>query len=282
MKEYILARHGIPAILLSDKGSEYFNRLVTETCKLYGVTSVFSAAYHSRGHAMAERLNRTIEDRLKHTTNFACNDWDQWLPEVLFAIHTTPSAGTKFSPFRLLYGRDAIIPIYNALMELTTANTDHIANKQAYIMDREHATARANMIAYHARTQTQLNAIRKPSEISIGDLVDAHKTNLSRGKFAYSGPYMIISMTTENNNFRLHSFICNQVQRTIRNINELRKFTQAVSEPASPNGPYPQLLLPPIPTSGGDVATAAPPRGRGRPKGSKSKKICPNKKATPS
>jgi transposase InsO family protein len=65
MKEYIFVRHGIPAILLSDEGSEFLNRLVTETCKLYGVTKVFSAAYHSRGHGMAERLNRTIEDRLK-------------------------------------------------------------------------------------------------------------------------------------------------------------------------------------------------------------------------
>jgi transposase InsO family protein len=44
MKDYIFARHGIPAALLSDEGSEFFNRLVTETCKLYGVTKGFSAA----------------------------------------------------------------------------------------------------------------------------------------------------------------------------------------------------------------------------------------------
>jgi hypothetical protein len=79
-------------------------------------------------------------------------------PGALFAIRTTPSAGTKFSPFRLLYGCDAIMPIDNALMDLTTVNTDHIENKQAHIIDRDHATARANMIVYHARIQTQLNA----------------------------------------------------------------------------------------------------------------------------
>jgi transposase InsO family protein len=69
MKEYIFARHGIPNYLLSDEGYEFFNQLVAEVCKLYGVTKVFSAAYHSHGHGMVERLNRTIEDRLKHTTN---------------------------------------------------------------------------------------------------------------------------------------------------------------------------------------------------------------------
>jgi hypothetical protein len=176
------------------------------------------------------------------------------------------------------------MPIDNALMDLTTANTDHIENKQAHIMDRDHATARANMIAYHARIQTQLNATHKPSDLSIGDLVYAHKTDLSRGKFAHSwrGPYMIIIMTTGNNNFRLQSFIGNHAQRTTRNIIELRKFTQAVSELASPNGQYPHLQLPPIPTSGGDATTPAPPRGRVRPKGSKNKKIGQIKKATPS
>jgi transposase InsO family protein len=69
MKEYIFARHGILNYLLSDAGSKFLNQLVAEVCKLFGVTKVFSAAFHSRGHGMVERLNRTIEDRLKHSTN---------------------------------------------------------------------------------------------------------------------------------------------------------------------------------------------------------------------
>jgi hypothetical protein len=96
------------------------------------------------------------------------NNWDQWLPEALFAIRTTPSAGTKFSPFRLLYVRDAIMPIHNALMDpLATQTIDQLENRQDY-MDLDHATARANMIAYHARLETQLNASRSPSDLSIG------------------------------------------------------------------------------------------------------------------
>jgi transposase InsO family protein len=82
MKEYIFARHGIPNYLLSDEGFDFLNQLMAEVCKFYGVTKVFSAAYHSRGHGMVERLNRIIEDRLKHTTNQACDDWDVWLPEA--------------------------------------------------------------------------------------------------------------------------------------------------------------------------------------------------------
>jgi transposase InsO family protein len=54
MKELVLTRHGIPSILLSDEGPEFLNRLVLATCKQYGVTKVFSAAYHSVGSCAAE------------------------------------------------------------------------------------------------------------------------------------------------------------------------------------------------------------------------------------
>jgi transposase InsO family protein len=91
MKQLIFSRHGIPTILMSDEGPEFLNNLVLSASKEYGVTKVFSAAYHSRGHGMVERLNRTIEDRLKHTTNQNYDDWDVWLPDVLFAIRSTPT-----------------------------------------------------------------------------------------------------------------------------------------------------------------------------------------------
>jgi hypothetical protein len=146
MKEYIFAKHGIQNYVLSDEGSEFFNQLVAEVCKLYGVTKVFSAAYHSRGNGMVERLNRTIEDRLKHTTNQACVDWDVWLPEALFAIRSTPASGTKMIPFRLLYGRDSILPIDNALLypqsssSMTQAEADRVITHAA-----DHTRAASNM-----------------------------------------------------------------------------------------------------------------------------------------
>jgi hypothetical protein len=94
----------------------FLNQLLAEVCKLYGVTKVFSAAYHSSGQGMVEGLSRTIESISKQTTNLACDDWDVWLPEALFVIRSTLASGTKMSHFRLLYGRDPIRPIDNALL----------------------------------------------------------------------------------------------------------------------------------------------------------------------
>ena len=47
------------------------------------------------------------------------SQWDVWLPEVLMAIRNVPSAATGFSPFQLLFGREARTPI-TALKERLT------------------------------------------------------------------------------------------------------------------------------------------------------------------
>jgi hypothetical protein len=252
---------------------------VAEVCKLYGVTKVFSAAYHSRGHGMVDRLNRTIKDRLKHTTNQACDDWDAWLPEALFAIRSTPASGTKMSPFRLLYGRDPILPIGSAFLYPPSSST--MAQDEA---DRaithatDHTRAASNMARYHGRMQEHLNASRTPASLSNGDLVYAHKPDAKRGKFAHtwSGPYMIVGCHSGNNNYTLLTFIDQKVQRTTPNIDDLRPFLDTddfdkidISDAL----PFPQLLPSLIPTSGGDTTTTRKTRGRGRPLGSKNKMV---------
>jgi hypothetical protein len=73
LKEYIFTGHGVPNYLLPDEGPPFLNQLVAEVCEPYGVTKVFSAAYRSQGHEMVDRLNRTIEDRLKHATHQTCD-----------------------------------------------------------------------------------------------------------------------------------------------------------------------------------------------------------------
>jgi hypothetical protein len=110
---------------------------------------------------MVEKLNRTIEDRLKHTTNQACDDWDVWLPEALFAIRSTPASGTKMSPFRLLYRRDPILSIDNALLypqpssSMAQAEADRAITHAA-----DHTRAASNMARYHSIMQEHLNASR--------------------------------------------------------------------------------------------------------------------------
>jgi len=37
--------------------------------------------------------------------------WDDEVPRILWAYHTTPQSTTKETPFSLVYGTDAMIPV---------------------------------------------------------------------------------------------------------------------------------------------------------------------------
>ncbi|KZR99859.1 Uncharacterized protein APZ42_004115 [Daphnia magna] len=43
------------------------------------------------------------------------NDWDEFIDFVTFAYNTSRQESTGFSPFFLLYGREAVLPIDVAL-----------------------------------------------------------------------------------------------------------------------------------------------------------------------
>jgi hypothetical protein len=50
------------------------------------------------------------------------------------------------------------------------------------------------MTAYHARIQTQLNATRRPSDLSIGDPVYAHETDLREANLPLLGEDHTLSL----------------------------------------------------------------------------------------
>jgi hypothetical protein len=141
----------------------------------------------------------------------------------------------------------------------------------------DHIRAASNMARYHSRMQEHLNASRTPEILSKGDLVYAHKPDAKRGNFSHTwrGPYMIVGCYSGSNNSTLKTFIDQKVQRTTRNINDLRPLLDTDDSDkvdTSDALTFPQLLPSLIPTSGGDTTTARKPRGRGRPLGSKNKK----------
>jgi hypothetical protein len=55
---------------------------------------------------MCERLNQTLIQALTLVTHQNPNDWDTYLPSVLFSLRGQRSQATGFSPFELIYGRN--------------------------------------------------------------------------------------------------------------------------------------------------------------------------------
>jgi len=74
--------------------------------------------YHPQSNRLVERFNRTLYTSFAKYIQVMENDWDQYIPSVLFAYRTMKYSTTKFEPFMLMYGRQALTPL-DLLLEPT-------------------------------------------------------------------------------------------------------------------------------------------------------------------
>ena len=109
--EDIICRHGCPRELLMDQGTHFVNALLDALCNRLGVKHRLSTAYHSQTNGLVERFNWMLCDMLAKYSSEYQQDWDVFLPSALFAYRTIQQNMTRYEPFYLTYGRDAVIPI---------------------------------------------------------------------------------------------------------------------------------------------------------------------------
>ncbi|GBC53574.1 putative integrase core domain protein [Rhizophagus irregularis DAOM 181602=DAOM 197198] len=109
--EDIVCRHGCPKELLTDQGTHFVNEMLDSLCKRLGITHRLSVAYHPQTNGLVERFNRTLCELLAKYCIERKDDWDLFIPSALFAYRTMRQNTTRYEPFYLTYGRDAVLPI---------------------------------------------------------------------------------------------------------------------------------------------------------------------------
>ena len=72
--------------------------------KELGILKTRTTAYHPQGDGMVERFNRSLLQLLRCYVQRQ-NDWEQYLPLVLYAYRTALHSSTGCSPFELMFGR---------------------------------------------------------------------------------------------------------------------------------------------------------------------------------
>jgi transposase InsO family protein len=75
-------------VLLSDQGTNFESQRVKDLCSTYGIEKRRTSPYRPMCDGMVERFNRTLLNMLSMYVDANHNDWDQWLPQVVFAYPT--------------------------------------------------------------------------------------------------------------------------------------------------------------------------------------------------
>ncbi|XP_075758104.1 uncharacterized protein LOC142818935 [Pelodiscus sinensis] len=107
----IFRRVGFPQEMHTDQRSNFISALLQCLWERCGVRHTWASAYHPECSGLVERFNGTLKQMLKTFMHQHPQDWDKYLPHLLFAYKEVPQESIGFSPFELLYGRRARGPL---------------------------------------------------------------------------------------------------------------------------------------------------------------------------
>ena len=113
--EEMYPRFGCALELVTDNGSENVNRVVKETLDTLNIHHITTSYYHPGSNSKVERFHRTLHDILAKRLQDGQDVWDLHLNQVLAAVRFNVSEATGYTPYYLLYGRDAVLPLDNLL-----------------------------------------------------------------------------------------------------------------------------------------------------------------------
>ncbi|CAD7092814.1 unnamed protein product [Hermetia illucens] len=183
---------GLPAIVVTDRGTAFTSPNFAEYCKLNGIQHIQTAVRTPRANGSIERINQTACKCLPASC-VSDSDWDTAIRDIQWTLNINTNATTKYSPNDLIFDFRLRDVVHNRLVQ---AIHDEANDSQESIdIRRERATKAIE--AEQAKWKQRFDRQRKkPSQYQEGDLVVitnvAPSTGFSRKlEPRYRGPYVI-------------------------------------------------------------------------------------------
>ena len=166
----VFSRHGMPKQLVSDRGSVFTSNFWKEFMEQLQCKHAMSTAYHPQTDGNTERVNRVMEDMLRHLVMSDSSKWDIVLPMVEFAINNSHHDSIKTTPFMLNYGRNPNSPLSTVVSHLKKDKTLQLPE---YVESLRQAqiTAKIQLQAAQQRQKAYADRNRREVVHKVGDKV---------------------------------------------------------------------------------------------------------------
>ncbi|WKA08383.1 hypothetical protein VitviT2T_026110 [Vitis vinifera] len=208
IRSHIICHYGVPHELISDRGV-HFRAEVDTLVQRYSIRHHRSTAYRPQTNGAVEAANKNIKRILRKMVETS-RDWSEKLPFALWAYRTSFRTSTGATPYSLVYGMEAVLPVEIEMGSLRVALEQQIPETdwaqarfdQLNLLDERRLRAADHVRAYQRKMARAFKKRVKPRPLHVGDLVLRVIRGLirdPRGKFrpSWSGPYFIRELTLE-------------------------------------------------------------------------------------
>jgi hypothetical protein len=169
--------HGLPESIVANRDSGLTGHFMQEFCERLMIKLRLSTAYHPQTDGQTEKMNRVLEEMLRHFVGPDQDDWDKYLSHFEFAVNNHCISGTDVTPFFLNSGTHPRIALVQFAKSLDGAG-NRTAQKMTRGMQEALVIARAYFKSAKQRAQQYANQHRRKEEFQVGDKVLLNTRNL--------------------------------------------------------------------------------------------------------
>ena len=126
----IVTRFGVPRTLISDNGLQFDSKSFRRQCCDLGITNRYSTLVYPQGNGQTKAVNKVIVNGLKKMLDDAKGKQVKELSHVLWTYRTTPRRSTGETPFSMIYGAQAVIPLETGFPTLRTNSFNSSSNNE--------------------------------------------------------------------------------------------------------------------------------------------------------
>ena len=195
----IVCRFVVPMHLVSENDTQFASHQLGELCTEVRIKQVFASVEHPQTNGQVEATNKILLRGLKRRLDKAKGNWAEEVPMIVWAYHTSPQSSTKETPFSLVYGSDAMIPveIHESSPRFQSFIVDESNEERKVnldLLDKVREEARIKAEALKRRVEHQYSSNIKPWQFQVVDMVmqKAHPYELeNKLSPKWTGPFRV-------------------------------------------------------------------------------------------
>lgn len=200
----IVCEYGIPKKLITDQGTNFLSQIFKDTCKLLRIDKIQTTAYHPESNGALERSHRTLAEYLKNFVDEDQSNWDEWLSYAMFTYNTTPHTATGYTPYELVFGRQAELPTSLRLAPQPDYTYDRYAHELKQRLRSTNVIARDTINNRKLRSKQHYDKRATDIKFKPGDRVLLRDDTVRRGRAkkltpSWIGPYTVIQSHANEN-----------------------------------------------------------------------------------
>jgi hypothetical protein len=223
----IVCRFGVPKAITVDNGTQFDAETFKDFCDQIDTKIHFASVRHPESNELVERANGiTMTGIMKLIFNQPRGKWPDELVNVVWSHNTTISRSTGFTPFKLLFGDEAITPEEAKAGSIRTiASVEDEANYSVAkdTIEGTRLQAVENINKYQAKTIKWRDRKVRLKNIKPGHLVlrkVANPDTLGKLQLKWEGHFLVVS-SSRPGSYRLKDTDGNDIPRSW-NADELR------------------------------------------------------------